>query len=99
MSQRVLITAGASGIGWAMAQAFLDQDAKVHVMDIDADAVEDVGAEHGHLTGSVGDVSNPEHVRRALDGMGGAHGGLDVLISNARGAGPPDPVVEDGPES
>lgn len=99
MSQRVLITAGASGIGWAIAQAFLDQDAKVHVMDIDADAVEDVVAKHAHLTGSVGDVSNPEHVRQALDDMRGAHGGLDALISNAGIAGPTAPVEEYDPEA
>lgn len=40
MTQRVLITAGAAGIGWAIARAFLDQGDKVHVFDIDRDAVD-----------------------------------------------------------
>ena len=36
MSQRVLITAGASGIGLAITQAFAAAGAKVFVGDIDA---------------------------------------------------------------
>ncbi len=34
MTQRVLITAGAGGIGLAMAQAFLKNGAKVHISDM-----------------------------------------------------------------
>src|SRR4030095_769722 len=42
MTQRVLITAGAGGIGAAIARAFADDGAAVHVADIDAAAVDAV---------------------------------------------------------
>jgi NAD(P)-dependent dehydrogenase (short-subunit alcohol dehydrogenase family) len=37
--KRVLITAGANGIGLAIARAFAAEGAKVHICDIDEDAV------------------------------------------------------------
>ena len=39
MAQRVLITAGASGIGLSVAKAFFADGGRVHVADIDAEAV------------------------------------------------------------
>ena len=42
MEKRVLITAGASGIGWAIAEAFAALGAQVWVTDIDEDALEQV---------------------------------------------------------
>lgn len=40
MSQRVLVTAGASGIGREIARAFAANGAKVFVCDIDAPALD-----------------------------------------------------------
>ena len=49
--QRVLVTAGASGIGHAIATAFSAAGAGVHVADIDATAVEKLNAAHpAHIT-------------------------------------------------
>lgn len=44
MSQRVLITAGANGIGLAVAKAFAAANARVHIADINAEAVNAVTA-------------------------------------------------------
>lgn len=97
MTQRVLITAGAAGIGWAIARAFLDQGDKVHVFDIDRDAVDKAVSEHENVTGSVGDVSNPDDVATALAEATRHLGGLDVLVSNAGISGPTAPVEEYDP--
>ncbi|QGU03352.1 SDR family oxidoreductase [Corynebacterium comes] len=94
MQQRVLITAGASGIGWAMAQAFLADGAAVHVFDIDPDAVAKVVDEHENLTGSVGDVTSETDVIQLVEDVREKLGGLDVLISNAGIPGPTAPVEE-----
>lgn len=99
MAKKVFITAGAGGIGLAMAQAFLNDGAKVHVFDISSEAVEKVVSDHENLSGSVGDVSNPDHVAKALSEAKGQLGGIDVLISNAGIAGPTAAVEEYDPEA
>lgn len=99
MNQRILVTAGASGIGWAISHAFLQQGAKVHIVDIDAEAVARAVEQHEHITGSVGDVSDPQDVSRAIAESQVHLGGLDVLVSNAGIAGPTAPVEDYDPEA
>ena len=57
MSQRVLITAGAGGIGLAIAQAYVANGARVHIADINAEAVEQITSQNPSITG---DISKPE---------------------------------------
>ena len=64
MTQRVLVTAGASGIGVAIAQAFVADGAKVHIGDIDADAVAEAVRGRDNMSGSVTDVSDADRVLR-----------------------------------
>lgn len=97
MGKRVLITAGASGIGWAMAQAFLNDGATVHVFDINQEAVEKISGQHENLTASVGDVTSDEDVAGLTEEIEQQLGGLDVLISNAGIAGPTAPVEDYAP--
>ncbi len=87
-NQRVLITAAASGIGLAMAQAFLAAGAKVFICDVHGGALQAALAAHPGLAGMVCDVSNEQQVADFFaNGM--AHlGGLDILVSNAGVAGP-----------
>ncbi|AGF71153.1 SDR family oxidoreductase [Corynebacterium halotolerans] len=94
MTQRVLITAGASGIGWAIAQAFLAQGSQVHVFDVDQGAVDNVLGGRENLSGSVGDVTSEEDVVRLVRALREKWGGLDVLVSNAGIAGPTAPVED-----
>jgi len=85
---RVLITAGASGIGAAVARAFHEAGARVHVCDIDRAALDRLSAETPGITGSTADASVAADVDLVFDDVQGIFGGLDVLISNAGIAGP-----------
>ena len=53
---RVLVTAGAGGIGAKIASGFVEADAKVHISDVDTDAV--AVATGGAVTGSVADAGD-----------------------------------------
>ena len=85
---RVLISAGASGLGLAIATKFLDQGCKVHVCDVDPAAIEKMGDFHPKLSSSLTDTSDPERVSALFDDVDRALGGLDVLINNVGIAGP-----------
>ena len=93
-AQRVLVTAGASGIGLAVAEAFASDGARVHVGDVDADALRRTTAASEGISGSVCDVSDPDAVRRMFADVGEALGGLDVLVNNAGIAGPTQPTED-----
>ncbi|MHA2790152.1 SDR family oxidoreductase [Corynebacterium sp. S7] len=99
MSKRILITAGASGIGLATARAFVAQGDKVHIADINAEAVAEVVASDDHITGTVADVSKPEDIARIFADIDDALGGLDTLINNAGIAGPTAPTEDTDPDA
>ena len=92
--QRVLVTAGGSGIGRAMAEAFADAGASVWIMDISAEAMADCPDEWRRTTGDVSDAETMESLFRQIDED---WGGLDVLCANAGTAGPTAPVEEQPP--
>ena len=94
MQKRVLVTAGANGIGLAIAKAFAANGDRVHIADINADAVEAVTSEYENITGSVANVSDPAAVDALFDDVRAQLGGLDVLVNNAGIAGPTVPVEE-----
>jgi meso-butanediol dehydrogenase/(S,S)-butanediol dehydrogenase/diacetyl reductase len=82
--KRVLITGGASGIGAATAERFLDEGAKVVVLDRDELGCERIKKLLPQLAGVIrADVSDPSEVARAFDELDETLGGLDVLINNA----------------
>ena len=91
---RVLISGAASGIGAAMADAFLHAQAQVFVCDVDPAAVERAKAEQPALHARVADVAQPEQVDRVFDDVRRELGGLDILVNNAGIAGPTG-AVED----
>ena len=94
MSQRILVTAGAGGIGLAMAEAFLAAGAKVHIADVNAEAVAAITAEHDGITGTVGDISKAADLDVLFRDVESHLGGLDVLINNAGIAGATAPVED-----
>ncbi|TWO68901.1 SDR family oxidoreductase [Caenimonas sedimenti] len=85
---RVLVTAGASGIGAAIARAFHETGARVHVCDIDRTALDRLATDSPAITGSVADASIARDVDLVFDDVLGTLGGLDVLVNNAGIAGP-----------
>lgn len=99
MAQRVLITAGASGIGREMARAFVANGAKVFVCDIDRAGLAELARELPGLVTGLCDVSEREQIERMVTDAAQALGGIDVLINNAGIAGPTAPVAELDPEA
>ena len=91
---RVLVTAGGAGIGRVIADTFVAQGAKVHVCDVDEQALRSLGT----MTHSVADVAKLDQVERLFDDVTKRLGGLDVLVNNAGIAGPTAKVEDIKPE-
>ena len=82
--KRVVVTGGASGIGKATVQRFVDEGAKVVAFDINGKALEELKAEIPGLAGTaVVDVSSEESVANGFKQVDAIIGGIDVLVSNA----------------
>lgn len=84
MSRSVLITAGASGIGLAIAQVFHAKGDRVIICDVDADALAHAAADMPRLVAHQADVADPVAVAALVE----AAGAVDVLVNNAGVAGP-----------
>jgi len=81
--KRVLITGGASGIGFATAGRFLEEGSRVAILDRDETALRRARKELHGLHAIRADVSDDRSVARAFDELDRLFGGLDVLINNA----------------
>ena len=92
--QRVLVTAGAGGIGRAIVRAFAEQGARVHACDIDEAALTALRAEVPGVSTSTCDVADRASVHAMIDQAMADLGGLDVLINNAGIAGPAASVAD-----
>ncbi len=95
---RVLVTAGANGIGLAIARAFAGEGAKVHVCDVDTEALAALKTSDPMLTQTVCDVSDRAAVKALFAEATTVLSGLDVLVNNAGVAGPTAKVEEMNPE-
>lgn len=85
---RVLITAGAAGIGRAMTDVFHNAGARVHICDIVQEALDETTQAFPGITATLADVSDLKDVERLFDDVKTQLGGLDCLINNAGIAGP-----------
>ena len=95
---RVLVTAGAGGIGLAIARAFAREGARVHTCDVDEMALSALGASDPGITATPCDVSDRSAVQRLFTEALAKLGGLDVLVNNAGIAGPTAKIDEMNPE-
>jgi NAD(P)-dependent dehydrogenase (short-subunit alcohol dehydrogenase family) len=94
---RVLVTAGAAGIGRAIVEAFVGAGWKVHLCDVDTTALDRVRTELPAVTTSRCDVSDDAQVDAMFEDVRRELGGLDALINNAGIAGPTGAVEEIDP--
>lgn len=90
--QRVLITAGASGIGLQMARGFIEAGARVLVCDVDPAALARAQAELPGLLTCLADVADEASVAELFAVADRLLGGLDLLVNNAGIAGPTGPT-------
>lgn len=88
--QKVLVTAGAAGIGLAIATGFKKLGASVFVSDINPEAVQ--AARNAGFTAAVNDVSDETQVIELAAMIHKELGGLDILVNNAGIAGPTGPI-------
>jgi len=95
--QRVLVTAGASGIGREIAHAFAGAGARVAVLDIDADALSNLQAEVPTIITGRCDLGELAQIEAAVPRAIEALGGLDVLVNNGGIAGQTVPVEQVSP--
>jgi len=88
MSETVLISGAASGIGRKVAEAFLGRGANVHICDSSADMIAEFVAANPTATATHADVSIVADVDRVFADLKQHYGTLNTLINNAGIAGP-----------
>ncbi|TQV78717.1 SDR family oxidoreductase [Exilibacterium tricleocarpae] len=86
--QNVLVTAGASGIGYATVKRFLEAGARVAVCDIDQQKLDEVKGLHPQVITALVDVGNSQAIRAFVGDVVENLGGIDVVVNNAGIAGP-----------
>jgi NAD(P)-dependent dehydrogenase (short-subunit alcohol dehydrogenase family) len=95
---RVVVTAGAAGIGRAIARTFVEHGARVHICDVDEAMLKETASLVPGLTQTRADVSSVAEVERLFQDAHQRLGGLDVLVNNAGIAGPTAKVEDIRPE-
>ncbi len=98
MSRKVLVTAGASGIGKSIAGAFLAAGDDVYVCDINAGALVSAAAELKGLKTGLCNVGDRGEVETMVADAAARLGGLDVLVNNSGISGPTAPVRDVDPD-
>lgn len=79
-----IVTGAAGGIGFACAEALLNEGASVALWDRDADGVDQCAQQLGEgATADHVDVTDRDGVQSALDSVLSRHGAVDICVSNA----------------
>jgi NAD(P)-dependent dehydrogenase (short-subunit alcohol dehydrogenase family) len=83
-----MITAAAAGIGREIARSFAAVGARVHVCDVDDEALDAFRSEFPDIAASRVDVASEGEIEAWFDDALDDLGGLDVLVNNAGIKGP-----------
>ena len=94
---RAVVTAGAAGIGRAIADALLANGAKVLICDVDRAALDEFRAAHPGAGATFADVADEADMERLFGEARAMLGGLDLLVNNAGIAGPTGAVEDIAP--
>jgi NAD(P)-dependent dehydrogenase (short-subunit alcohol dehydrogenase family) len=97
LNLRVLVTAGANGIGRAIADMLISCGARVHICDVADEALAEFARTNPSHSLTKADVANDADVRRMFEDVKRGLGGLDALINNAGIAGPTGGVEDISP--
>ncbi|SDE34496.1 NAD(P)-dependent dehydrogenase, short-chain alcohol dehydrogenase family [Pricia antarctica] len=91
-----IITGGAGGIGKATAKLFLEQGAKVVIVDINKEVLEKTSSEldHENLSYCVADISKAEDNENYVEHTLEVHGKIDIFFANAGIEGVSRPIAE-----
>ncbi|MCZ8260878.1 MAG: SDR family oxidoreductase [Beijerinckiaceae bacterium] len=95
---RVLVTAGAGGIGLEVARAFVREGARVFVCDVDQQALANLAITDPMVGATACDVADRAQVAALFEKAATFLGGLDVLVNNAGIAGPTARIEDVTPE-
>ncbi|MEW6306372.1 MAG: SDR family NAD(P)-dependent oxidoreductase [Verrucomicrobiota bacterium] len=99
--RNAVITGGARGIGYAIAERLVTSGARVSLWDLDGAALDDAA---NHLTGkggvltSVVDLTRPDDVQKSTAATLKQFGKIDILVNNAGIAGATKPTWELSPQ-
>lgn len=95
---RVMVTAGAAGIGAVIASTFAERGARVHVCDLSEPSLAALAARQPGVTGSIVDLSDGLAVTQWCSDVVSDLGGVDVLVNNAGVAGPTGDIEQVQPD-
>jgi NAD(P)-dependent dehydrogenase (short-subunit alcohol dehydrogenase family) len=96
--QRVVVTAGAGGIGFAIADTLAKLGARLVICDVSDEALAGLDGKLKTEAAINADVSSEADVDRLFETVSKTLGGLDALINNAGIAGPTGGVDEISPD-
>ncbi len=93
-----LVTAGATGIGKAIAERLQLDGVRVHVCDLDKAALDECMLANPGFTGSFCDVSDSAQVESMFKEFSGYYDRLDILVNNVGIAGPTAAIEDIQPQ-
>jgi 2-dehydro-3-deoxy-L-rhamnonate dehydrogenase (NAD+) len=100
-NRTAIVTGGARGIGFAIAQRMLASGAAVALWDVDAAALDKAAAalkSAGRVVTAVADVTDQASIARATDALLRDAGKIDILVNNAGITGGNAPTWELEPD-